>query len=131
MEFIFILINCLLTTLHFFGGLQFTSVRSVPVDVFAPLAYNLGCASGMTHSRMYAVTFSLLYIPFWIRLSNFHVEKCIGRGAFADVYLAVCVRLRRRVALKKVKVRRITERQEEGIRNSFLFLFPFDVLNLI
>lgn len=39
------------------------------------------------------------------RLANFHVEKCIGQGAFSDVYIAVCVVNQRRVALKKVKVR--------------------------
>jgi len=43
------------------------------------------------------------------RLANFHVEKCIGQGAFSDVYIAVCVRLRRRVALKKIKIMEIQD----------------------
>jgi len=43
------------------------------------------------------------------RLANFHVEKCIGQGAFSDVYIAVCVVNQRRVALKKVKILEIQD----------------------
>ena len=52
------------------------------------------------------------------RLANFHVEKCIGQGAFSDVYIANCVLNQRRVALKKVKVR--------GKKSTF-FSFPFSL----
>lgn len=37
-------------------------------------------------------------------LSNFRVEKKIGRGQFSEVYKATCLLDNQRVALKKVQV---------------------------
>lgn len=63
-------------------------------------------------------------------LSNFHIEKKIGRGQFSEVYKAVCLLDNTPTALKKVKVNEIFMNFGRPIKYfSTLFHFKCSILS--